>query len=81
MEKPYQVEIPEEIEVEKEVSTSRNVLSWIRKNLNFIAVPGSTDEDLTNKVFEYEKSRSKRKMIRRFKSTLTILGIVLILIV
>ncbi|MFX1387347.1 MAG: ABC transporter permease, partial [Promethearchaeota archaeon] len=34
-----------------------------------------------NKVFEYEKTRSKRKMIRRFKSTLTILGIVLILIV
>ena len=81
MEKPYQVEISEEIELEKRKSTIGNVLSWVGKNFKFIIVPGSVDEELSNRVLEYEKTRSKRKMIRRFKSTLTIIGIVIILVV
>jgi len=57
------------------------VLSWIFKNPKFILIPGYRSEDLSRREFEYEKNRSKRKMIRRFKSVLTILGIIIIFVV
>jgi peptide/nickel transport system permease protein len=57
---------------------SSRVISWIGKNLKFLFIPASRLDELSIKEFEYEKTISKRKFIRRFKSTLTILGIVLV---
>ncbi|NVM37172.1 MAG: ABC transporter permease [Candidatus Lokiarchaeota archaeon] len=81
MEKPYQVEIPEEFEIGERKSQLTKVFNWIGKNFKFILVPGSVDEDLSAKVLEYEKNKSQRKMIRRFKTPLTIFGFILILFV
>ncbi len=81
MEKPYQVEIPEELELEKKENTFNNVVSWIGKHFKFIVSPTSKYEELSNKEYEYEKTISKRKMIRRFKSVLTIVGIVILLLI
>ena len=81
MEKPYQVEIPDEIEVEKRESHINNVFSWMGKSLKFILKPGAQQEDLSYRVIEYERNKSKRKMIRRFKSFLTILGIIIIFMI
>jgi len=59
-----------------EISTS--ILKWIAKNLKFLFVPASRIEDLTIREINYEMNRSKRKFVRRFKSVLTILGILLV---
>ncbi|MFX1357397.1 MAG: ABC transporter permease [Promethearchaeota archaeon] len=66
---------------EKEVSELKKILFWIGKNLKFLFVPGSMVEDLSKRQYEYEKTVSKRKFIRRLKSTLTIIGIVIIFII
>jgi peptide/nickel transport system permease protein len=60
---------------------SLNILSWTGKNLKFLFVPASRLEDLTIREFNYERNRSKRKFIRRFKSVLTITGIVLVFLI
>jgi peptide/nickel transport system permease protein len=71
----------EEFEVKEEKSSVGEVFSWFFNNLKFLLVPGSRIEELTQKELEYERIRSKRKFIRRFKSTLTIIGIALIFII
>ena len=65
-------------EEEKKENVVKTVFSWIKNNALFIFLPGSRIDDLTLREREYEMARSKRKFIRRFKSVLTILGIVLI---
>ena len=69
------------VEVRKKESPARNVLSWTRSNLKFLFLPGYRLEELTIRQEEYEKTISKRKFIRRLKSTLTIVGIAIILII
>jgi peptide/nickel transport system permease protein len=71
----------EEFEIRKERSSIADVFSWFYKNLKFLVIPGSRLEELTQREIEFERVRSKRKFIRRFKSTLTIIGIVLIFII
>jgi len=71
----------EEFEIKQEKSSISSVFSWFFGNLKFLLVPGSRIEELTQREIEFERVRSKRKFIRRFKSTLTILGIVLIFII
>jgi peptide/nickel transport system permease protein len=71
----------EEFEIKEEKSSIREVFSWFFKNIKFLLVPGSRIEELTQREIEYDRSRSKRKFIRRFKSFLTILGIVLIFMI
>jgi len=60
----------------KEVTVK--ILKWTINNLKFLFVPSSRIEDLTIREINYEKKRSKRKFIRRFKSVLTIIGILLV---
>jgi peptide/nickel transport system permease protein len=67
-----------EIKEEKEKNTLLSILHWIVTHIRFIFVPGSISEDLERRRFEYEKRISVRKFIRRLKSPLTILGIVII---
>ena len=75
----YQEELKvEELEEKKKESFLRHLLSWIGMNIKFLLIPGSRLEDLSRREFEYEKTISKRKFIRRLKSVLTILGIVII---
>ncbi len=81
MEEQHEIELEEEIRVEEKESAMKKVLSWIFKNPKFILIPGYGSEDLSRREFEYEKNRSKRKMIRRFKSVLTIIGIIIIFVV
>jgi len=81
MEQEYKIELEERIEIEEKETATNRVLSWTFKNPKFILVPGYRLEDLTQREFEYEKNISKRKMIRRFKSVLTIIGILIIFIV
>ena len=81
MEKPYQVEIKKDFEVKDRPDDMNKVISWYGKNLKFVIKPGSQQEGLNQRVLDYERNRSKRKMIRRFKSFLTIIGIIIILVV
>jgi peptide/nickel transport system permease protein len=77
MEQKYLIEVEEE-EV-KEESVPLTVLKWFVKNLKFIAVPTSTYEELKLKEQEYEKTKSQRKFIRKLKSTLTLIGLIIVL--
>jgi len=59
-------------------SASKSILKWIVRNIKFLLIPGSTIEELSQREFEYEMTVSRRKFIRRFKATLTIIGIVIV---
>lgn len=64
--------------LEEEGTTSQKIFSWIFKNLKFLLLPGSRIEELEERELEYEKNISKRKLIRRLKNPLTILGFCII---
>jgi len=66
---------------EKKDNTLKQIISWIFNNIKFLVIPGSRLEELTLKEIEYEKTVSKRKFIRRLKSTLTFLGIGIIFVI
>jgi peptide/nickel transport system permease protein len=68
----------EETEISSVWDNFYKILKWTAKNLKFLFVPASRLEDLTIREINYERNRSKRKFIRRFKSVLTIVGIVLV---
>ena len=76
-----EIELETYEEEEKKESQLKLILLWIVKNLKFLFIPGSRLEELSRREFEYEKTISKRKFIRRLKSFLTILGIVIIFVV
>ncbi|MFX0022484.1 MAG: ABC transporter permease [Candidatus Hermodarchaeota archaeon] len=79
MVKSYELElelVKEEIPVEEKIT--KNVISWTFKNFKFLLLPGSRLDDLTQRELEFERIRGKRKFIRRFKSVLTITGIVIV---
>ena len=59
----------------------KTVLTWIIGHLQFLLIPGSRIDELTLREIEYEKTISQRKFIRRLKSTLTIIGIVIVFII
>ncbi len=80
MEEPYEQELKFEDYKEKK-NVVKNTISWIFKNIKFLLIPGSRLEALSRREFEYEKTISKRKFIRRLKSVLTILGIVIIFMI
>ena len=71
----------EAFEEERKESLIKKVLLWTVKNIKFLLIPGSRLEELSRREYEYEKTISKRKFIRRLKSVLTILGIVIIFLV
>jgi len=64
--------------VKEEESASKKVISWITHNIKFLLLPGSRLEELSNREFELERVKGKRKILRRFKSVLTITGIVIV---
>jgi peptide/nickel transport system permease protein len=81
-----QKEIVYETVVEEEKKDSfknitLKIFKWIGKNLKFLFIPASRLDELTIREFNYEMKRSKRKFIRRFKSVLTIVGILLVFMV
>ncbi|MFX1242807.1 MAG: ABC transporter permease [Promethearchaeota archaeon] len=79
MEKPYEMELELVTEgIPEEEKVSANVISWAFKNLKFLFFPGSRLDDLTQREIEFERIRGKRKFIRRFKSILTVTGIVIV---
>ena len=77
----YQQEMEEVIEEEKKEGTLKSIILWIFSNIKFLLIPGSRIEELSWRESEYERTVSKRKFIRRLKSTLTILGIFLVIII
>jgi peptide/nickel transport system permease protein len=77
MEKPYLI-VEEEIEEEEKVNIPKKITSWIFGNAKFLVLPGSRIEELELRETEYEKNISKRKLTRRLKNPLTILGISII---
>ncbi|MFX0009332.1 MAG: ABC transporter permease [Candidatus Hermodarchaeota archaeon] len=77
----YETELEEKRKEESVKDISKKIFKWIGLNLKFLFIPASRIDDLTIKEFEYEKNISKRKFIRRFKSILTIIGIVLVFFV
>jgi peptide/nickel transport system permease protein len=79
MEQIYEEE--EFIEERKKKSVAKKILSWTGSNLKFLFLPGYRLEELAIRQEEYEKSVSKRKFIRRLKSTLTIIGITLVFVI
>ena len=82
MKESYIIEIKEEMEeVEKEETIPKNIISWFLRNSKFLLIPGSRIEDLSLREFEYEKTISKRKLIRRLRNPLTVLGFAIIFIV
>lgn len=68
-------------ELEEEDSLSKSTIRWIFKNIKFLLIPGSRIAELTLRETKYEKSVSKRKFLRRIKSTLTIIGIIIVIFV
>jgi len=70
-----------ELEHERKLDYTKKIAKWFIKNLKFLFIPAFQLDELTIKEVEYEKKISKRKFIRRFKSTLTITGIVLVLFI
>ncbi|MFX1234778.1 MAG: hypothetical protein ACFFBY_09500, partial [Promethearchaeota archaeon] len=64
--------------VTEKPSVTKSIISWIVRNFKFLLLPGSTLEDLSQREYIYERSVSRRKFIRRFKSALTITGIVIV---
>jgi len=77
----YEIRIEEKKEIEKTTTTIKRILSWFVTHLLFIFIPGSRIEELSVKEGKYEKTISRRKFIRRFKSFLTIVGIILVFLV
>jgi len=75
----YQIEV--EVEEQRKDKLPKQVFNWVFNHFRFIFVPGASLEELERKSFEFEKNRSQRRFIRRLKSVLTILGIVIIFIV
>ncbi len=75
----YQQEMEEVIEEEKKEGTLKSIILWIFFNIKFLLIPGSRIEELSHREAEYERTVSKRKFIRRLKSTLTILGIFIVI--
>ncbi|MFX0140406.1 MAG: ABC transporter permease [Candidatus Hodarchaeota archaeon] len=69
-----------EEEIEKEI-TLKKITSWMLANIKFLLIPGYRIEELTHRETEYERSISKRKFIRRLKSTLTIIGILIVIFI
>jgi len=80
MKESYEQELKFE-EVKEKSGIIKNTLLWILRNIKFLLIPGSRLEELSQREFEYEKTISKRKFIRRLKSFLTILGIIIIFII
>ncbi len=76
--KNTQQEIEEEIKSKGKDNIIKKIFSWILKNVKFLLIPASRLEELSIRQIEYEKKISKRKFIRRMKSTLTIFGMLLI---
>jgi len=68
-------------EVKERSGIIKNTLLWILRNIKFLLIPGSRLEELSQREYEYEKTISKRKFIRRLKSFLTIFGIVIIFLI
>jgi peptide/nickel transport system permease protein len=82
MEKPYEMEVVLEPEkILEEEKASKRVLSWMFRNSKFLLLPGSRLDDLTQREIEFERVRGKRKFIRRFKSVLTLTGILIVFVV
>ncbi len=79
MEKPYVVVEEEKLEeIEEKENIPKKILSWIFKNVKFLILPGSRIEELSLREFEYERTVSKRKLMKRLKNPLTILGFCII---
>ncbi|MHA2039782.1 MAG: hypothetical protein ACW98X_25480, partial [Promethearchaeota archaeon] len=82
MEEPYRIELEEESkDLKKEEGVSKNIIKWVFKNYKFLLLPGSRLDELTERETEFEKLKGKRKFIRRFKSVLTITGIIIVFFV
>jgi peptide/nickel transport system permease protein len=73
--------LEKELAQREEPSVVKNVLSWVKRNLKFLFIPGYRVEELTMRQDLYERTVSRRKFIRRLKSTLTIIGIFIILLI
>jgi len=79
MEKPYVVVEEEKLEEIEEVENiPKKIITWIGKNIKFLIFPGSRIEELSRREFEYERNISKRKLMKRLKNPLTILGFCII---
>ncbi|MFX1497492.1 MAG: ABC transporter permease [Promethearchaeota archaeon] len=78
-EKSYYELLESELEIRKEKpSGTKNIIKWIFSHIKFLLIPGSSIEELNQREYEYERSISRRKFIRRFKSILSIIGIVIV---
>jgi len=65
----------------QEKITIKAILKWIKSNVKFLLIPGYKIKDLMVREFEYEKTISKRRFIRRLKYSLTIIGIIIIFLI
>jgi peptide/nickel transport system permease protein len=74
-------ELEGELEAEEEKSASKAVFKWFFRNIKFLLIPASRLEELTIREREYEKTVSKRRFLKRLKSTLTVIGVILVLYV
>ncbi|MFX1410838.1 MAG: ABC transporter permease [Promethearchaeota archaeon] len=72
-----QLELEEAIEIPEKRKFRESYITYLK----FLLIPGYVMEDLSMRQFEYEKTISKRKFIRRLKSILTIIGIIVIFVI
>lgn len=65
-------------EKESKENTFKRIVNWFISNLKFLFIPFSRYETLVEKEYDYEKTISKRLFIRRLKSPLTMIGILIV---
>jgi peptide/nickel transport system permease protein len=75
MEQSYEIEFEKE---ERKENVIYNIFNFFIKNLKFLLIPASVTEELSYKEQEYEKTVSQRRFIRKLKSVLTIIGIIIV---
>jgi peptide/nickel transport system permease protein len=75
-----EVELISKKETEEKI-TIKTILKWIKSNLKFLLIPGYRINDLMVREFEYEKTVSKRRFIRRLKYSLTLIGMIIIFLI
>jgi len=77
--------IIQDYKTEQEEKTKKKFLNgtfnWIITHLKFLFIPGYVSEDLMERQFEYEKTKSQRKFITRFKSVLTLVGLFIMFVI
>lgn len=82
MEKSYLIAEQEELlEFVSQTKIPKRITLWLFNNIKFLILPGSRLEELDIRELEFERTATKRHLIKRLKNPLTILGFCIIFLI